>query len=237
VEDVQAVLRHRLAATAAVLLYQGDAALQSLARVRHDVLQRRPGSQRLVPGRPGAIVPAPAQEPGHARRLDAHQDGPAVEEDLIQAADQDQGVAAAIQGLQDASGATAGGLHDPVQGRPAGAGHATDDDRQQGGDLAEAQPHRGGRDGELVPFGLGEVDRLLQPVPELGVLGLEGLDPVEELLPWGADTMLGGDGVLDLLGVVVDGLPAAPGVACPPGDISAGPGEDGGGIGDPGHQR
>src|SRR5262249_770278 len=124
----------------------------------------------------------------------------------------------------------------------AGAGRDPDDDGQEGTDLAEAQAHRGGGDDELVPPGRGEVDGLPQPVPEPGVLGLKGPEPIEELPSRRPALLLGRDGGLDLAGVVglgggvVDGRPTAWDLASPPGDVPPGPGEDGGGVGDPGRQ-
>src|SRR5438270_265206 len=125
--------------------------------------------------------------------------------------------------------------------RDAIAGRGPDGPRGRWGRRPGRSPAPSGRDGgggagELVPPGLGEVDGLPQPVPELGVLGLERPETTEQLLSRRSAVMLGQDGVLDLAGVVVDSLPAAQGVARPQGDVPPGPGEDGGGIGDPGRQ-
>jgi hypothetical protein len=133
-EHVQPVLRHRLTRDAAVLLQWRDPALQARARIRHDVLQRRPGAQRLPPRRPVPVGRATAEEPHQAGRLDTDQDGAAMEEDLIQASDQDQGVAPSVEDLQDATGATPGRLDDPMHSRAAGTGRGAQDDGQEPAD-------------------------------------------------------------------------------------------------------
>ena len=111
-----------------------------------------------------------------------------------------------------------------MQGRAAGAGRGAQDEGQEDEDLVEAQAHRGGGDGELLPSGLGEVDGLREPVPELGILVAEGLELVEELRPRRSAGMLGLDGGLDLLGMVVDGLSATVGPLGLGGDVAVRPG-------------
>src|SRR5262249_23960499 len=79
-----------------LLLHRRDPGLKARPRIGQDVRQRREVLRRPRPGRPGAVVGLPAQEPGHAGGLDAHQHGAAVEEDRIAAADQDRRLAACI---------------------------------------------------------------------------------------------------------------------------------------------
>ena len=138
-----------------LLLHGGDPRLQARPRVRRDELQRGPVAQRLRPGRPRAVVGLLPEEPGHAGRLDAHQHGAAVEEDLIEAADQDQRPAPRIEGLQDASRRQPCGLDPAVHRGATGAGLLAQEQGQQDEDLVEAQSHRRGGDGELLAAWLG----------------------------------------------------------------------------------
>ena len=212
VEDVQGVLRHGLTGGAAALLQQGDPALQALARIRHDVLQRRPGAQRLQPRPPGAVGgPAPRNQTRLVGSTPTRTGRPwkkisSRHPTRIKARHW------RVEDRQDPPGAAAGRLDDPVQGRAAGTGRGAQDDGQEPADLVEAQAHRGGGDSELLPSGLGEVDGLLQPRPELRILVAQGLELVEELLPRRSAGMLGFDGGVDLLGMVVGGLPATAGL-------------------------
>jgi hypothetical protein len=154
----------------------------------------------------------------------------------IETADQDQGAALGIEDLQHLPGAAPGRLDDPVQSRAAGAGRGAQDDGQEPADLVEAQAHRGGGDSELWPSALGEVDGLLQPRPELRILVAEGLELVEELPPRGSAGMLGFDGGVDLLGMVVGGLTTTAGSLGLGGDGAVGSAQAGGRIGDPRRQ-
>ena len=117
------------------LLVPGDPRLQGHAGVGDDVPQGVPGLQPLGPGRARQAADLLAQEPGHARRLDAHQHGAAVEEDLVEAADQDQGPAARIEPGQDPAGRHAGGPVPPADGGPRGGRLRPQDQDQQDADL------------------------------------------------------------------------------------------------------
>src|SRR5262249_21251511 len=100
VEDIQAALQRRLTVLLSLSSHRGDPGSQTLARVRRDEGQPVPVAQRPGPGRPRAVVGLVPEEPGHARGLDADQDGTAVEEDLIEATDQDQRPAPRVEELQ-----------------------------------------------------------------------------------------------------------------------------------------
>ena len=67
---------------------------------------------------PGPIVGLVPEEPGHAGRLDADQHGTATEEDLIEAADQDQRPALSVEVLEDTCRLLSGRL-DPALDRGA----------------------------------------------------------------------------------------------------------------------
>ena len=234
VEHIQAVLQRRLPVLLPLLLHGGDPRLQARPRVRRDERQRSPVAQRLRPGRPRAVVGLLAEEPGHAGGLDAHQHGAAVEEDLIEAADQDQRPAPRIEGLQDASRRQPRGFDPAVQRGTTGAGLLAEDQGQQDEDLVEAQPHRRGGDGELALLARGELDGLSEPVPELGILLTEVLILLDQLGPRRSPVVRVLDGGLDLLGMIVDGLSATVGDLGLAGDIAISAGQSGRGVGDPG---
>ena len=107
-----------------------------------------------------------AQEPDHARRLNAHQHRATVEEDLIEAADQHQRLTLRIEVLQDPPRRDPGGFDPAVQRGSTGACLHAHDQRQQDEDLIEAQAHGRGRDSELVLLVRGKLDGLSQPFPE-----------------------------------------------------------------------
>jgi hypothetical protein len=130
VEHIQTILQRRLLLLSPPLLHRGDPGLQARPRVCRDELQRRPIVQRLRPGHPRAVVGLLAEEPGHARRLDADEHGATVEEDLIEAADQDQRPAPRIEGLQDASRRQGRGFDPAVQRGTTGAGLLPEDQGQ-----------------------------------------------------------------------------------------------------------
>ena len=91
VEHVQAVLQRGLPLLASLLLHQRRSRPAGPSRRRRETYCSAVQSlQGLAPGRARAIVGLVPEEPGHAGRLDAHQHGTAMEEDLIEAADQDQ---------------------------------------------------------------------------------------------------------------------------------------------------
>ena len=144
-----------------------------------------------------------------------------MEEDLIEAADQDQRLAPPIEVLQDPPRRDPGGLDPAVERGSTGACLRPQDQRQQDEDLIEAQAHGRGRDGELVLLVRGELDGLSQPFPEPRILLAEVvrilLDQFGTRRPAG---VLGRDGGLDLLGMVVDGLSAAVGGLGLMGDVT-----------------
>jgi hypothetical protein len=109
------------------------------------------------------------------------------------------------------------------------------EDRQQTGDLAGTEAHRRCDGGEVASLGLGKLDGVLQPLPELTVLAAEGLDLVEESLAGRPVAVLLGDGLLDAPGVLVGDLSATAGRLGLARDIAPASQEHGGGIADPGH--
>ncbi len=136
--------------------------------------------------------------------FDPHQDRSAVEEDLVETTDQDQGLGRLVQPLEDGPGGLAGGLDPAMHRRATGSRRGAQEDGQQDQGLVEAQAHGQGRHGELLLLGQGELDGLEQPVPELGVLPAEGSVLLDQLLAGGSAAVLGLDGGQDLLGMVVD---------------------------------
>jgi hypothetical protein len=70
------------------LLGLGDPRLQGFSGIGDHVLQAVPIPQLLGPDRAPEFADFLAQEPDHARRLNAHQHGAAVEENLIEATHQ-----------------------------------------------------------------------------------------------------------------------------------------------------
>ena len=94
-------------------LNAADPGLQGPARIGDHILQGIPSPQLLGPSRARQGGGFLAQEPDHAVRLDAHQDGAAVEEDLIEASHQDQGLALGIEPFEDPAGRFASSL-DPA---------------------------------------------------------------------------------------------------------------------------
>jgi hypothetical protein len=211
----------------------GDGRLQPGARVADDPAQRAPGLQFREPGRTAAIVGLLPHEPHQAVGLDADQDYSAVEEDLIEAADQDQRPAGAIEWPEDPAGGGGCGLAPTMVRRTTRGGAGAQEDGQQGEDLVEAQAHGQGGDGELHLLGRRELDGLGLPVPELGVLAAEGLVLWDQFVPSGPAAMLGLDGGQDLPGMIVGALAATAGLPGLLGDGAVGSGEAGGGIGDP----
>ena len=105
----------------------------------------------------------------------------------------------------------------------AGACLCPQDQGQQDEDLLEAQAHGRGGDGELLLFARGEFDRVSQPVPEPGILLAEELVLLDQFGARRPAGVLGRDGGLDLVGMVVDGLSAAVGDLGLMGDVAIPP--------------
>ena len=235
-EHVQPALQRRLTRLLPLLLHGGDPRLQATASVGDDVLQRVPDSQLVGPGGPRAVVGLLAEEPGHARRLDAHQHGATVEEDLIKAADQDQRPAPRVEDLEDPAGGQGGGFDPAVQRGATGTGLDPQDQGQEDQGLVEAQAHRGGGDDELVLLGSREFDGQSEPVPELGIFLSQPLILGDQFGASRSAVVSVLDGGLDLVGMIVDGLSAAISDLGLGGDVAVIAGQDGGGVGDPGDQ-
>src|SRR5271157_5577950 len=121
VEDVQGRSQGSLALLTSLLLSLGDPILQGLPRIGDHVLQGVPSPQLLGPDRAPEYADLLSYEPDHARRFDAHQHGAAVEEDLIEATDQHQGLALGVQPCENLAGGDAGGL-DPAMDRGSSRG-------------------------------------------------------------------------------------------------------------------
>ena len=129
-EDIQGVLQRGVRRGGEVL-DRRDARLSARTRVGQRVFQGGPCLQVLTPGGTRAIVGLVPEEPGHARGFDADQRGTAVEEDLIEAADQDQRPALPIEVLQDASRRDPGGLDPASECAASGAYLRAQDQGQQ----------------------------------------------------------------------------------------------------------
>jgi hypothetical protein len=142
-------------------------------------------------------------------RFDGHEHRLAAEEDLIQAQAQNQGLAQPVEHLQQLAGATRGLVDPASQGGAAGQLLGRQEDGQEDEDLREAQAHgAGGRD-ELPPLLFGEVNRRQVGVPKFLVFLAQGGEFGKELLTARTVQVGVADGLLDLGGVVVDGLPRA----------------------------
>ena len=89
-------------------------------------------------------------------------------------------------------------------------------------------------DGEVALLGRGAVEALFQPLPQLAVLDTQAAVVLQELFAGGAGEAGVGDGALDLVGVVVDGLAAAAAAGGLGGDVAVAAAQGGGGVADPG---
>ena len=149
------------------------------------------------------------------------------------------GGAGRVEHLQDASGAF-GLRFDPTTHRRVirrlrvGLGQ---EDAEQVLDLPQARAHREGGRGQFPLLGL------IEPDPMFGVASQFGeLLPEPLILPaqLGQGRLLGGWGresLLDFLGMFVDRLATALGLACLLGHDAMRTGEDGGGVADPRSDR
>jgi hypothetical protein len=198
-------------------------------------LQRGPRFQDPGPRLARAIRGLLPQEPNHAGWLDADQDRAAVKEDLIETADQHQASALDVEVLEDASGHPSGRLDPAPQGAATGARLRTEDQSQEDEDLVAAQTHRDRRDSELLLFGVGELDGLSQPLPELSVLLAETLVVLDQFGTRRPPGVFGLDCGMDLSRVVVDGLSATVDIPRLVSDIAIRAGPARGRIGDPNH--
>ena len=70
----------------------------------------------------------------------------------------------------------------------------------------QAEAQGGSLDGKLAALGLGALEALVQPVPELAVLRAQAAVLLQEYGAAGTGRLGLGEGVLDLAGVVVAGL-------------------------------
>ena len=89
---------------------------------------------------------------------------------------------------------------------------------------------------ELLLLGQGELDGLVHPLPELGILAAEGLVFPDQLFAGRACGVLGLDRAVDLSGLIIDGLTTTADSTCLDGNGTANPAETGGCIGDPKRQ-
>ena len=173
------------------------------------------------------------QKPHHAVGFDPHQDRLAVEEDLIETADQHQRPAGAIQLLENLTCGVSRGLDPAMNRRATGTRLGSQENRQQDADLAVAKPHGHGRHGELLLLGQRKLDGLKEPVPQLGVFLAEGFVSPGSVPPRRSAAVFGLDGRFHLFGMVVDGLAAAAGLLGLLCDGAVAAAEARGGIGDP----
>jgi hypothetical protein len=100
---------------------------------------------------------------------------------------------------------------------------------------AQAQGRRGG--GELLLLRLGALQGLRQPLPQLLVLLAELLHLPQQGVPVGAGRLGLLEGVLDLGGVVVNGLATTAGLLRLLGNRAVTAEQGGGGVADPSEQR
>jgi hypothetical protein len=200
------------------------------------VFDLRPRRQRLGPGRVAAVVGPLAQGPGPADRLDRHEDRLAAEEDLVQAHADDPRTAGLLQDLEQAAGPPRLLAHPAAQGGTAGDHSGRQEDGQQGPGLLGAQTQGGGLDGEPAALGLGALEALVEPVPELLVLLAQALVLGEQFGTAGTGQLGVGNRALDLVGMVVGSLPTTAAQLGGTGHVAVGPEEDSGGIANPSEQ-
>ena len=203
VEDVSARCQGRLIVLNPLGLNAADAGLQGPARIGDHILQGIPSLQRLGPSRARQGGGFLAQEPDHAVRLDAHQDGAAVEEDLIEASHQDQGLALGIEPFEDPAGRFASSLDPALDRGPSRSLLGSQHHDQQIADLIETEPHGPAQGGELLLLDLRKLNGSVEPFPKLSILTAEGFDFSDQWLAWRVTRVLGLDGGVDLAGLIV----------------------------------
>jgi hypothetical protein len=162
-----------------------------------------------------------------------HQDRFAVEEDLIETADQHQPFAVAIESLENHTRGFSRGL-DPAMHRGAtGTRLSAQENHQQDHDLVMAEPHGQGGDRERLLLDQRKVNGLEQPFPHLSEFPTQGGVLPDQFLIGRSAAVLGLDGRFHLLSMVIDGLPTAVGLLGLGCDRAARAVEACGGIGDP----
>ena len=237
VEDVQARGQGLLVVLTPLILDAANPGLQGPARIGDHILQSIPSLQGLGPCRASQGAGFLAQEPGHARRLDAHQHGATVEEDLIQASRHDQGLALGIEPLEDPAGRLTRSL-DPAANRGPSRGlPRSQQQNQQVADLIETEPHGLGLAANFCCLAWGNSMARSTQFQSSAFSRAEGLDFPDQLLARRASGVLGRDGVVDLTGLIVDGLTRTVGSTCLEGNGAANAAETGRRVGDPTHTR
>lgn len=111
------------------------------------------------------------------------------------------------------------------------------DDGHQAGDLAAAEAHRRRHGSEVAARGLGKLDGLPEPLPELPILPAEGLDLVEQLLSRRPAVGPIRHRLLDPLGVLIEGLSATADRVGVVGHLAPSAAEDSRCIADPDRHR
>ena len=183
-----------------------------------------------------AVGGAFAQDPSQAEGLDPHEDRLAAAEDLIQTQANDQRATGPVEDLQQPAGTASLLLHPAPQGRTTRPQCGGQENGQQGEGLLQAEAQGGCLHGELPALGLGALEALVQPVPQLLVLLAQALVLGKEVFAGRARPLGVGDGVLDLLGMVVGGLPTTTALLGVAGDVAVGAKQHGGGVAEAGEQ-
>jgi hypothetical protein len=96
--------------------------LEDGPRIADYVPQGVPSHQSFEPG--GAVEPVSllGQNDGHALRLNAHEDGMTVEEDLVETGGHNELLAPLVEVMEDLAGSKGGGLDPAVDSGPARSG-------------------------------------------------------------------------------------------------------------------
>jgi hypothetical protein len=243
VKDIQAdVQRLRLGQRrqapldAALLLEQTQSLGYTSARITAHLFQMAERLQGLRPGVSLAVDRSLAEQQGQAGRFDPRQHGLAVKENLIRTQGACQRPTVFIEHPQDRSGLLFGLSHPASQGRASRGLVGAEEENKDAEHLVEADAQGGEQDRQLSLACRSEVDDSVEP--PLAVLQLlsELSVVVQQLLAAGTGLVSLDEGLLDLVGVLVDGLSAAVGLLRLSGNGAVRADQSGSGIADPGNE-